>query len=281
MRTTGLVLILGWLLGACTETHDHKGRTPLVELKGYFLYQEDLHAVLPAALSKEDSLQFAERYIHNWVENTLLYEKAQHNIPDGAEIDKQVENYRRALIMHTYQQALISQKLGRDISDNDLKAYYDSNLAAFKLEKPLVKGLFIKVPLQATGINQVRRWYRDDSQEAVEELEKYQMQHAVKYEYFYDKWFSAADVLSWMPLQQEKAEDYLDKHRQVELKDTAFYYFLNIREFRQAGEQEPFELARTQVKDMLLNMKQVQFMEKVKDDLYKQTEEKNEIKYYK
>ena len=281
MRTTGLVLILGCLLGACTETHDHKGRTPLVELKGHFLYQEDLHAVLPVALSAEDSLQFAERYIHNWVENTLLYEKAQHNIPDGAEIDKQVENYRRALIMHTYQQALISQKLGRDISDNDLKAYYDSNQAAFKLENPLVKGLFIKVPLQAAGINKVRRWYRDDSQEAVEELEKYQMQHAVKYEYFYDKWLSAADVLSWIPLQQDKVEDYLDKHRQIELKDTAFYYFLNIRDFRQAGEQEPFELARSQVKDMLLNMKQVQFMERVKDDLYKQAEEKNEIKYYK
>lgn len=281
MRTTCLGLIFGLLLGACAETYDHKGRTPLVELNGHFLYREDLQAVLPVSLSQEDSLQFSEHYIHNWVENTLLYEKAEHNIPDGAEIDQRVENYRRALIMHTYQQALISQKLGDEISEEDLKVYYERNQAAFKLERPLVKGLFIKVPLKSADINKVRRWYRADSQEAVEELEKYQMQHAVKYEYFYDKWLSAADVLGWIPLQDDNAEEYLNTHRQVELKDTAFYYFLNIRDYRPAGEQEPFELARAQVKDMLLNMKQVQFMEQVKDDLYKQAEEKNEIKYYK
>jgi len=33
------------------------------------------------------------------------------------------------------------------------------------------------------------------------------------------------------------------------------------------------------VKDMMLNLKQVEFMKKVKDDLYQQAVKKNEIKY--
>ena len=41
---------------ACSEQHDHKGKTPLVELDGNFLYQEDLQSALPARLSKDDSL---------------------------------------------------------------------------------------------------------------------------------------------------------------------------------------------------------------------------------
>ena len=68
---------------ACSEQHDHKGKTPLVELDGNFLYQEDLQSALPARLSKDDSLLFAEHYIRNWVEDILLYEKAQSNIPDN------------------------------------------------------------------------------------------------------------------------------------------------------------------------------------------------------
>ena len=39
-------------------------------------------------------------HICNWVEDILLYDKAQSNIPNNGEIDKLVENYRKALIMH-------------------------------------------------------------------------------------------------------------------------------------------------------------------------------------
>ena len=51
-----LVLLLITLLGcgACKEQHDHKGKTPLVEVDGNFLYKEDLMSVLPVGLSKDD-----------------------------------------------------------------------------------------------------------------------------------------------------------------------------------------------------------------------------------
>ena len=82
MRTTCFGLLIFLLCAACSEQHDHKGRTPLVELDGNFLYREDLQSVLPAGLSKDDSLLFAEHYIRNWVEDILLYDKAQSNIPN-------------------------------------------------------------------------------------------------------------------------------------------------------------------------------------------------------
>lgn len=265
---------------ACSEQHDHKGQTPLVELDGNFLYREDLQAVLPAGLSKDDSLLFADHYIRNWVEDILLYDKAQSNIPNNDEIEKLVENYRKALIMHTYQQALIHQQLSEEISEQDLTDYYEKNQALFKVERPLMKGLFIKVPLTAPQLANVRRWYKTETREAVEHLEKYSLQNAVKYEYFYDKWVPVSDVLDLMPLKTPDVEDYLDKNRHVELKDTAFHYFLNVSDYRRIGEQEPYEFARTQVKDMLLNMKQVEFMKQVKDDLYQRAVKRDKIKYY-
>ena len=91
----------------------YKYMTDLIGIRVFFLYREDLQSVLPAGLSKDDSLLFAEHYIRNWVEDILLYDKAQSNIPNNGEIDKLVENYRKALIMHTYQQALIHQRLLR------------------------------------------------------------------------------------------------------------------------------------------------------------------------
>ena len=159
MRITGLLLVSLFFCAACTDSHDHRGKTPLVEVNGNFLYKEDLQSVLPAGLSKDDSLLFAERYIRDWAEDLLLYEKAQNNIPDNEEIEKLVGNYRRALIMHTYQQELIGQRLSNEIPEQELAEYYEKNKELFKLDRPLVKGLFIKVPLTAPQIANVRKWY--------------------------------------------------------------------------------------------------------------------------
>ena len=243
MRTTCLGLLILLFCGSCKEQHDHGGRTPLVELDGNFLYHEDLQAVLPAGLSKDDSLLFAEHYIRNWAEDVLLYEKAQ-------------------------------------ISETELADYYEKHQELFKVESPLIKGLFIKVPLTAPQLGSVRRWYRTENREAVEHLEKYSLQNAVKYEYFYDKWVPITEVMDLMPLKVPDAGEYLNKNRHVELKDTAFHYFLNVSDYRAVGEQEPYEFARSQVKDMMLNMKQVNFMKQVKEDLYQRAEKKDKIKYY-
>lgn len=265
--------------GSCKDIHDHKGKTPLVEVDGKFLYKEDLMSMMPVGLSKDDSILFAEHYIRSWAEDILLFEKAENNIPENVDVDKLVENYRRALIMHTYQQELISQKLVSDISEQEIADYYGKNKELFRLEQPLIKGLFIKVPLTAPQLNNVRRWYKIEKQDAVENLEKYSLQNAVKYEYFYDKWVSVSDVLDMIPLEIEAPEVYINKHRQIELKDTAFCYFLNVSDYLGVGDEKPYEFARPEVKDLLLNQKRVSFMEQVKADLYQHAVDKKKIIY--
>ena len=280
MRNICLLGLMMLLIGACGKPqYDHKGRTPLVELDGNFLYQEDLAAVQPVGQSKDDSLLFAEHYIRNWAEDILLYEKAQNNIPDNAEIEQLVKNYRKALIMHVYQQSLIQEKLAEEITEADLQTYYDTNKDVFKAEAPLMKGLFIKVPLTSPGIGRVRQWYKDERQSAVEHLEKYSLQNAVKYEYFYDKWIPASEILSLMPLREEKVDAYFAKNRHVELKDTAYWYFLNVSDYIPTGGQEPYEAARSAVSEMVVNRKQVEFLNQVKGDLYKEAVEDGKLKY--
>lgn len=280
MRIACLGLLVIFLCVSCREKHDHEGKTPLVEVGENFLYLEDLQGALPSGLSKEDSVLFSEQYIRHWIEETLLYDKAQDNISDNETLDRQVANYRKALVMHAYQQALIDQKLTKEISEDELQAYYQNNPELFKVERPLIKGLFIKVPLTAPRLAEVRRWYKQEEGEAVEKLEKYSLQHAVKYEYFYDRWMPLAEIIGMLPLQGSDADAYIEKHRQVELKDTAFYYFLHVSDYRAVGDVAPYDYARRQVKEMLFNVKQVQYLEQVKDDLYQRAEEKNRIKKY-
>ena len=113
----------------------------------------------------------------------------------------------------------------------------------------------------------------------MDNLEKYRIQNAVKYEDFYDRLIPISEILDLIPLNVDSVEAYVDKTRQIELKDSAFHYFLNVTDFRRKGEEEPFEFARTDASDMLVNLKQVDFIKQVKDDLYRQAIKQNKIKY--
>ena len=275
-----MVCLVMSLIG-CTQKHDHKGKTPLVEVGRKFLYQEDLQAALPLNLSADDSVLFAEHYIRNWVEDALLFEKAEDNVRDDEKVKALVESYHKALVMHTYQEELVRQQLVAEITPAEVENYYESNKSLFVLEKPLVKGLFIKVPLKSPGLVDVRRWYKRNTQDAIEKLEKYSLRNAVTYDYFYDQWRRLEEIEAMIPAKNwETGSNYLKQHRDVELKDTAFHYFLHIEEFQGKGEQKPLDFAQEEIKEILINLKRVDFVNRVKKDLYRQASDKDRIIYY-
>lgn len=281
VKNWGVILVIAVAMTGCGQEHNHKGKTPLVEVSGEFLYKEDLQAALPLNISKDDSVLFAEHYIRNWIEDALLFDKAEGNIPDNDKISKLVENYRRALIMHTYQEELVNQKLANDISEEEINAYYEKNKELFRLDNPLVKGLFIKVPLSSPDLGNVRVWYRKNNQDVIEKLEKYSLRNAVSYDYFYDRWTSVPDVAAKIPLKVLDTDaNYLDKNRNVEVKDTAFCYFLHIEDFLDKDKQKPLDFARDEIKEILINLKRVEFINKVKEDLYQRASDRNKIIYY-
>ena len=72
---------------------------------------------MPIGLSKADSASFTENYIRKWVEDVLLYEKAESNVSDAGRVETLVQNYRKSLIMHDYQQHLVEQMLTSELSE--------------------------------------------------------------------------------------------------------------------------------------------------------------------
>lgn len=103
----------------------------------------------------------------------------------------------------------------------------------------------------------------------------------MSYDYFYDRWISVPDVAAKIPLKVLDTDaNYLDKNRNVEVKDTAFCYFLHIEDFLGKDKQKPLDFARDEIKEILINLKRVEFINKVKEDLYQRASDRNKIIYY-
>jgi hypothetical protein len=54
------------------------------------------------------------------------------------------------------------------------------------LIKTLYKGLFLKVPADAPNLSEVKTWYKSGNVASLEKIEKYSIQNAAIYEYFFD-----------------------------------------------------------------------------------------------
>lgn len=272
-------IVIMCVLSGCSSTPHQGNKTPLASVGDEALYQEDLQEAMPIGLHGEDSIRFAEAFVRNWVEDAVLYTQAESNIPDNAKVEELVASYKRALIMHIYQEELIHQKLDNDISEEEIADYYGLHKESFLAKKPYLKGLFMKVPLNAPSLSKVRLWYKRGKQDDIDKLEKYRLANAVQFEYFYDNWKLVSDVLAKMP--SIPGGDYLQRNRNIELKDTAYCYFLHVEDFLPQGEQMPLEFAKTEIKELLVNQKRVEYIRRMKDDLYQTALKKGEITYYK
>ena len=265
---------------ACKKKVEHGGKTPLVEVGNVFLYQEDVRKSVPYGLTGADSVAFAKEFVRKWIEEQVLYEKAEHNVRGDERIERQVAAYRRTLVMNNYERRLLQQKVSEEIPEEELQRYYEENKQLFVLEESVVKGVFLKVPLASPGLKDLKKWYKENTDEALEQTEKYAFRYAVVYEHFYEHWLPISELEAKVVVDLAELSKNFDKQREIEAKDEEYCYLLHIEEYVAVGEVKPYDLARHEIIDLLANYRKVELMKQIKRDLYNESVEKGRIKYY-
>ena len=158
-HTLVFLCILGLLAGCQMQVAEDND--VLVTVDKYSLRRSEIEQIIPKGTSQADSLLLAESFVKKWIKNVLVYEVAERNIGDkNEEINRLVDEYRRSLLRHRYQKDMMQTKLSSDIKEQEIAVYYEANQDKFKLDKNLIKGLFLKVPINAPGLDKVRKQYR-------------------------------------------------------------------------------------------------------------------------
>ena len=232
---------------------------------------------LPPNLQGAEAEEHRELIVRAWLKESLMYDLALSNLYNKAEIDMLVESYRRSLVAHQYQEQLIEEQMAGRISEEDVRGFYDDNQRLFKLDATLVKGLFLKIPVDAPEINKIKEWYKSSSINDIEKIEKYSLKNAVNYDYFYDRWVSVEEIARSFPANWGDPEAQVRRGRQVEERDSAFFYLLNIRQIMYKGDTQPYEYAREKARSMIVNQRRMDFLRAFEEDLYRQAEAKGII----
>ncbi len=223
---------------------------------------------MPAGLSPADSANMFERIVGHWVRDLVLLDVAEKNIPDPDRIERMVEAYRNGLIVDQYL-STVSEHAVDDVSEKRIKEYFDSHRGMLVLEQPLVRGVFVKVAENDETLDNLRRWMSRLSDEDVDNIEKYGLRQASRYEYFRDEWHEWNVIAEQIPYRFFDADAFVSSSADFETSADGSVYLLHISDYITSGNEMPYEFARLKIREILRAADVASHRDRLMDDIYR------------
>ncbi len=205
---------------------------------------------IPAGTAPEDSVALFHSIVEGWMERMLLTDIASRNIEDMEEIDRLVEEYRKKLIIAGYRRSLRESRAD-GVSQAEVDRYFKENAGEMILDAPVIKGLYVKLPSDASRLADIRRWMMTATSNAIDNLEKYGLNDAIEYSFFEDRWTDWNSISRQIPYDFGNPDEFVERRRNLETSYRGFTYLLHISEFLPSGEKMPREIAEPLIRERL------------------------------
>ena len=279
----GIIFLLplaGILLSACAAYEKKAQSGAAVEVNGSYLYRSTLDS-LTLGMNAEDSLRTVQQYVSQWAKDELEFRESRKTASLKAErqnqIERMVDEYRRTLYVQAYEEQLVERRMPKSVPDSVIAQVYDRMPERFTLDESIVKGMLVVVPKEAKDIAKLRGWM---AKGMMDETEKYAYKSASGYELFTDRWMTTTCLMGQIPLARAELEAALKNRDQIEVSDSVKVYILQVTEKQLVGERMPMDFARGEIEKIVLNARQVEFLNKERERLYNEAIQNGKIKFY-
>ncbi|MDE6801547.1 MAG: peptidyl-prolyl cis-trans isomerase [Muribaculaceae bacterium] len=233
------------------------------------LTKNDIAQLITPGMSAEDSVKLVRSYVKSWIESRVMSEMAVKSIPDMTVIDRMVDDYRNELIAWEYRRLMFNQHGNVTFSDDTLRSYYNTHKSLFVLERPIVKGVYIKVASDSPSLKVIRRLYRSTRHEDIDKLEKEDLQGVIHFDYFRDRWVDWEQIETRVPLNfGSSPEAFLATHKSVEASSEGFTHLLEITEYLPSGATMPFEWAEESIRRTIYDEQRLAYDAQLRLELY-------------
>lgn len=280
--SVSLTIVIGGTFSACNyfTNGNANNNTAVARVYNKYLYLEDLEALVGNNNSPEDSIDIINHYIDEWIRKQLLLQEAEQLLSDNQkDIEKQLNDYRESLLLFSFEQELLKQINDTTVSKEEVKAYIAANQNNFELRDNVLKIQYIVLDKQHARLDSVKVWLSDSTQQVQQKLTEFCEANSSNY-MLSPQWYTLQQLAEELPIDKSKPAKLLQKNKLHQTSDAVNKYFIKVLDFGQQGKTAPFDYKKKEVEKIILNKKKLEYVNKVKEQTYKQSINNNEVEVY-
>lgn len=289
LQSTNLFLlgfIVLFLLGCDLfkiKSEENDDDDPVVASVGKtYLHVSDIDFISKDTQSDLDSADLVSRYIQTWIKKQLMIKEAGKNLTiNESELSRKLLDYRYALIIYEFEKSHIEQSLDKNVSQEEIFAYYNKFKENFSLKEIIVRTNFIKMEKSLPQKRQVERLLRSTRDSDQTELKELALRYANNYFMEDSTWIKFDDIILNTPLAQSTNNvQLLKSNRHITIEDDNHTYFFHILEYKLQDQVPPLEFVKDEISKIIVNKRRVALAEKLHKEVYNKALENNEFEIY-
>lgn len=268
-----VALVCVYLLGSCSSGEE------VARVNDHILYRSEAAITMKNLGYDTKKPEDWKIFVDSWVKAKIMVDQLSAEEPKKAI----VSNHRSALFEgelaeYYLTERRLREKVDTSIGDQQLQQYYQSHLEEFTLQDFIVKALFLKVPLEAPVINQIKSAYLLKNDKDLAQIESYAKLYAEDFYFDDENWVFFNQIGKKIPIKSLNKENLVLNRTKTYLSDDKFVYFINVLDFKLKDENPPFEFVRETIRERVIAARLNEQRTLINNTLNQQLKSKHEVK---
>ena len=254
---------------SCSYFKEDAKPQALARVNDSYLYEEDIRNLVPPGTSKEDSIAIVKSYIDRWASQKLLYDAAEVNLSGDKqeEFNQLVNQYKTDLYTKAYIEELVKRSVDTAVSNEELKAYYDSNKDNFRTTGMLVKLKYIHMPKEHPKFASIREKFLSGRKKDIKALSDIAIQFK-SYAFNDTTWVDMSQVYRKLPfITPDNRDKYISANISYQYPDSTDVYLVKVSKVLDRNQVSPFEYIRPTLEQLIINNRKLELIKKIEKDI--------------
>ncbi len=256
-----------WCLWFCVSCK-HSNDKVVASVYNKELLLSDLQKMLPNFNENTDSIAIQSYLIDMWIQKQAMIHEAEEFLNhEDKDFDAELKEYYESLLIFAYENKKVETLLNKEVSEKEIRNYYEAHKSAFEMKKNIVKVNYSKFPLDFNQLEEVKRLLFNDNRtlQHQKRLENICLKYAENM-YMEDDWLLFDDILKEIPINTYNQEQYLQKNRNIELSDSNNVYLVKIIDFKINEAYSPLSIEKENIKKMILNERRQKLVKQIRNN---------------
>ena len=220
-------------------------------------------------------------YVEEWIRKHLTVAKALRTLDVKAlALEDKINDYRYSVLFHALMEDYLDKKLGREVSEEAIRSYYEQEKENFLLTKNILRYLYIKLPKSEAGMQRYARYVRKNTPESRKELAGYCLRSQAVCVLNHDKWDEYVNLHERLPQKAAMSFARLKKRSMWTFRDDAHVYYLHVLAHQSMGDLAPLDYVSELIVALIINQRKAFLQEAFDKDLWEEATQKREFTRY-